>query len=96
MEALPILILAINILIVYLMLYFKIDKIERKLDDMERNINDVQNWRNKLRKHGLLTRCCDNCAYYSWYYDKCDKWQCEVDSRSVCDDFTTHNDALPS
>ena len=26
---------------------------------------------------------CDECKYYSWYYDKCTKWDCEVDSREV-------------
>ena len=26
---------------------------------------------------------CDNCKYYEWYYDKCLKWDCEVDARSV-------------
>lgn len=31
-----------------------------------------------------MRRCCDNCAYYSWYYDYCNKWDCEVDDRSVC------------
>ena len=26
---------------------------------------------------------CDNCKHYHWYYDWCDKWECEVDVRSV-------------
>ena len=26
---------------------------------------------------------CDECKYYSWYYDKCTKWDCEVDAREV-------------
>lgn len=26
---------------------------------------------------------CDECKYYSWYYDKCTKWDCKVDSREV-------------
>ena len=26
---------------------------------------------------------CDDCRYYRWYYDWCDKWQCEVDARSI-------------
>ena len=26
---------------------------------------------------------CDNCKHYRWYYDRCDKWDCEVDSREV-------------
>lgn len=25
---------------------------------------------------------CDNCSHYNWYYDWCDKWKCNVDSRS--------------
>lgn len=32
-----------------------------------------------------MQKTCDNCKYYHWYYDKCDKWNCEVDSRSVCE-----------
>ena len=30
---------------------------------------------------------CDNCIHYHWYYDWCDKWECEVDARSVHDCF---------
>jgi hypothetical protein len=26
---------------------------------------------------------CDECKHYSWYYDKCTKWDCKVDSREV-------------
>lgn len=26
---------------------------------------------------------CDNCKCYKWYYDHCDKWNCEVDEREV-------------
>ena len=26
---------------------------------------------------------CDNCKHYCWYYDKCGKWDCEVDAREV-------------
>ena len=29
-------------------------------------------------------KCCDTCKYYHWYYDKCNKYDCEVDARSVC------------
>ena len=25
----------------------------------------------------------DKCKYYNWYYDKCTKWNCVVDSREV-------------
>ena len=27
--------------------------------------------------------CCDNCTHYNWYYDYCDKYNCEVDAREV-------------
>lgn len=26
---------------------------------------------------------CDNCSHYCWYYDRCEKWDCEVDGREV-------------
>ena len=26
---------------------------------------------------------CDECRHYCWYYDYCDKWDCEVDAREV-------------
>lgn len=26
---------------------------------------------------------CDECKHYSWYYDKCTKWDCKVDPREV-------------
>jgi len=26
---------------------------------------------------------CDNCKHYRWYYDRCEKWGCEVDAREV-------------
>ena len=29
-------------------------------------------------------KCCDTCKHYRWYYDKCAKYDCEVDARSVC------------
>ena len=32
-------------------------------------------------------KCCDNCKYYQWYYDKCDLFNAEVDGRSVCDSY---------
>lgn len=28
---------------------------------------------------------CDECKYYCWYYDHCEKWDCKVDEKS------THN-----
>lgn len=26
---------------------------------------------------------CDNCKYYDWYYDYCEKLKCMIDGRSV-------------
>ena len=26
---------------------------------------------------------CEKCKHYQWYYDWCEKWKCEVDSREV-------------
>lgn len=26
---------------------------------------------------------CDNCKWYRWYYDRCEKWKCEMDARAV-------------
>lgn len=26
---------------------------------------------------------CDGCKHYEWYYDRCRKWDCEVDAREV-------------
>lgn len=26
---------------------------------------------------------CDNCKHYRWYYDYCEKWDCEIDAREV-------------
>lgn len=34
---------------------------------------------------------CDNCTYYHWYYDYCDKWKCEVDERSIYSCFERKN-----
>lgn len=33
---------------------------------------------------------CDDCRYYHWYYDWCDKWQCEVDARSIHNCFESY------
>lgn len=30
---------------------------------------------------------CDNCKWYSWYYDWCEKYEIEMDARSVHDCF---------
>ena len=27
--------------------------------------------------------CCDHCKFYSWYFDRCGKWDCKVDPREV-------------
>ena len=27
---------------------------------------------------------CDNCKWYGWYWDKCERWQCEVNRNSRC------------
>lgn len=34
---------------------------------------------------------CDNCIHYHWYYDKCDKWDCEVDARECHSCREKHN-----
>lgn len=26
---------------------------------------------------------CDNCKWYRWYYDRCEKWKCEMDAREI-------------
>ena len=28
-------------------------------------------------------KCCDNCKWYEWCWDKCKKWDCECDEREV-------------
>lgn len=35
-------------------------------------------------------KCCDTCKQYRWYYDKCAKYDCEVDARSVCAEYEQH------
>ena len=45
-----------------------------KFDDAE--VIDVVDMKSK--------KCCDTCKYYEWYYDKCNKYNCKVDDRSVC------------
>lgn len=39
----------------------------------------------------MLEKKCDNCHFYTWYYDYCQKWDCEKDARSVCDNFEVVN-----
>lgn len=36
-------------------------------------------------------KCCDTCVHYEWYYDKCTKYQCEVDPRSICTLYQSRN-----
>ena len=36
---------------------------------------------------------CDNCKYYKWYYDYCEKWKCEVDDREVHSCFEKRGEA---
>ena len=38
-------------------------------------------------------KCCDTCKYYSWYYDFCEKWECEMDARSKCDSYKKRSNA---
>ena len=33
-----------------------------------------------------VKKICDNCIHYNWYWDKCNKYNCEIDARSVCSD----------
>ena len=40
----------------------------------------------------MSKKCCDNCSYYRWYYDYCDRWGCKVDGRSVCDEHKERKD----
>lgn len=32
---------------------------------------------------GVKSVNCDECKYYKWYYDRCERWDCEVDPREV-------------
>lgn len=34
---------------------------------------------------------CDECKWYRWYYDHCDKWDCTIDGRSVHNCFEDRN-----
>ena len=31
---------------------------------------------------------CDDCKYYNWYYDWCDRWKVKIDERAVNNCFT--------
>ena len=37
-----------------------------------------------MGKKDNFEKCCDNCKYYEWYWDKCKKFDCETDARSCC------------
>lgn len=37
---------------------------------------------------------CDDCEFYRWYYDHCDKWDCKTDERSICDFFVEYKKSL--
>lgn len=32
-------------------------------------------------------KTCDDCKYYEWYYDWCNKWKTEHDARNIEDCF---------
>lgn len=44
----------------------------------------------------MNSKCCDNCKYYEWFWDKCNKWDCEVDDRSCCSEFSPNKSFLES
>ena len=39
-----------------------------------------------------MVRCCDTCTYYRWYYDYCEKYNCEVDGRSMCNSWRSEDE----
>ena len=53
------------------------DKIIDARKNKERSQNDCA-----PNRHD--NKCCDKCKNYEWYYDKCEKFDCEVDGRHVC------------
>lgn len=32
---------------------------------------------------GTVDDKCDNCKHYEWYYERCWKWDCEIDARGI-------------
>lgn len=32
-------------------------------------------------------KCCDTCRNYDWYYDTCEKYNCEIDGRGMCSSY---------
>lgn len=41
--------------------------------------------------YNMNNKCCDNCIYYHWYEDRCEKYECETDARSVCSSYISRN-----
>ena len=37
----------------------------------------------------ISDKCCDTCIYYEWYYDICNLYHCETDSRAMCNRYKT-------
>ncbi len=31
-----------------------------------------------------MNKCCDNCKWYGWYWDRYERWQYEVNRNSRC------------
>lgn len=52
------------------------NQVTEKIKVLEEVMTEIKSMKNK--------KCCDTCKYYEWYYDKCNKYNCEVDDRSVC------------
>ena len=38
-------------------------------------------------RYNTSKKNCDTCKFYEWYYDKCTKYDCKVDARSVCSSY---------
>ena len=38
-------------------------------------------------------RCCDNCLWYKWYWDWCERWKSQKDARSVCGEWKKQNES---
>lgn len=42
-----------------------------------------------------MNQNCDNCKYYRWYHDYCDKYKCQIDPREVHNCFEPRKKWLP-
>ena len=42
-----------------------------------------------MDRRSLDNKCCDNCKWYGWYWDRCERWQCEVNRNSRCNGWET-------